>query len=58
MHVYEEEHLDVWVKRHPNIDSKLLFPWNHPDAQNVALAQDSVAEKDVAVVRLKNRHYN
>tara|TARA_B000000565_G_scaffold17642_1_gene12531 strand:+ start:224 stop:1399 length:1176 start_codon:yes stop_codon:yes gene_type:complete len=58
MHVYEEEHLDVWVKRHPNIDSKLLFPWNHPDAQNVALAQDRVAEKDVAVVRLKNRHYN
>ena len=58
MHIYEEEHIDVFMKRHPMIDSKLVFPWNHPDAQNVALAQDRVAEKDVAVVRLKNRHYN
>ena len=58
MHGYEEEHIDLFMKRHPMIDSILVFPWNHPDAQNVALAQDRVAEKGKGVVRLKNRTYN
>ena len=58
MHGYEEEHIDVFLKRYPNVDLKTVFPWNHPDAQNVALAQDRVAEKGKGVVRLKNRTYN
>lgn len=34
------------------------FPWNHPDCEHVALAQDNENEDGLVVVPLKNRKFN
>ena len=55
---YEDEHIKVFMKQYGNMDLRTMFPWNRPDAENMCLAQDRVAESDKVVVRLRNRKYN
>ena len=55
---YEDEHIKVFMKQYVNMDLRTMFPWNRPDAENMCLAQDRVAESDKVVVRLRNRKYN
>ena len=41
-----------------NDRNRLMFPWNHPDCQHVAIAQDRKNEKNMVVVPLRNRKFN
>ena len=41
-----------------NDRNRLMYPWNHPNCQHMAIAQDRKNEKNKVVVPLKNRNFN
>ena len=55
---YEDSLLKLQGKDLTDDRNRRDFPWNHPDCEHVALAQDNENEDGLIVIPLKNRKFN
>jgi len=53
----ENRLLDMQGKSHTD-KNRREFPWNHPDCEHRTVAQDTINEEDIPLIKVVNRNFN
>jgi hypothetical protein len=53
----ENRLLDMQGKSHTD-KNRREFPWNHPDCEHRTVAQDTINEEDIPLIKVVNSNFN